>query len=495
MNRRLVITLAIIAAVAAFSIVALSTSIGGREGLVLGLDLRGGTNLVYQADFTDIEEGRQAESLKGAKDIIERRIDAYGVSEPVIQIVGSNRILIQLPGVTDIEEAKDLVGKTAELIFREQATAGSTFLSAPVSAGDTEVIVGDTTGFAANDVFVVGSANSTEAESTIAMEVYGANSTIIVDPPLGNDHPLDEEVTNVWTVAMGTVEGEEIPLTGKYLKPNAFVDVNQQTGEPVVQFEWDETGAKLFSQITGRLIEQPLAIFLDEVLISAPTVQSQIGASGVIEGLTLGDAEILAIQLNAGALPVPLDAIQEQTVDATLGADSLRLSMIAGIVGVVMLLLFMMVYYRLSGGLACLALAVYASVMLMVFKMVPVTLTLAGIAAFILSLGFAVDANVLIFERMKEELRAGKALRSAIETGFNRAWPAIRDSNISTLITCAILYWFGSRMFGGAQVMGFALTLGIGVLLSMFTAIIVTRSFLRITSLTSLARKVPLFRP
>ena len=495
MNRRLVITLAIIAVLTVFSIVALTTSIGGREGLVLGLDLRGGTNLVYQADFTDIEEGREAESLKGAKDIIERRIDAYGVSEPIIQIVGSNRIMIQLPGVTDIEEAKDLVGKTAELIFREQAAAGSTFLSAPVTAGDTEIIVSDITGFSANDVFVLGSANSTEAESTITTEVLGANNTIIVDRPLSYDHPLGEAVTNVWVVASGTIEGEEIPLTGKYLKANASVNVNQTTGEPVVQFEWDETGAKLFSQITGRLIDQPLAIFLDEVLISAPTVQSQIGASGIIEGLTLDEAEVLAIQLNAGALPVPLEPIQEETVDATLGADSLRLSMIAGIIGVVMLLLFMMVYYRLSGGLACFALAVYTSIMLMVFKMVPVTLTLAGIAAFILSLGIAVDANVLIFERMKEELRAGKPLKTAIETGFNRAWPAIRDSNISTLITCVILYWFGSRMFGGAQVMGFAATLGIGVLVSMFTAIIVTRSFLRVTALTSLARRVTLFRP
>jgi len=495
MSRRQIITLVVIIAIAAFSVAALVTNIGGREGLVLGLDLRGGTNLVYEADFSGIEEGRQADALRGAKDIIERRINAYGVSEPVIQIVGSNRILIQLPGVTDIEQAKDLVGKTAELVFREEASGGSTFLAAAAEAGDTDIIVAGVSGFHTGDAFVIGAADSTEAESAIAAEIVGANNTIALESPLKHAHPLDEPVTNVWMVSTGTIEGDEIPLTGQYLKPNAFVDINQQTGEPVVRFEWDETGAKLFSQVTGRLIGQPLAIFLDDVLISAPTVQAQIGASGIIEGLNVSEAEILAIQLNAGALPVPLNPIQEQTVDATLGADSVRRSVIAGIVGVVLLLLFMTMYYRLSGGLACLALAVYAAVMLMIFKMVPVTLTLAGIAAFILSLGMAVDANVLIFERMKEELRAGRTLRPAIEAGFNRAWPAIRDSNISTLITCAILYWFGSRMFGGAQVMGFAMTLGIGVLVSMFSAILVTRTFLRVTAFTPVARTLSLFRP
>jgi len=495
MSRRQTITLAVIIVIVAFSVAALLTNMGGREGLVLGLDLRGGTNLVYEADFTDIEEGREADSLRGAKDIIERRINAYGVSEPVIQIVGSNRILIQLPGVTDIEEAKDLVGKTAELDFREEATAGSTVLVAAAEAGDTSIVVAGVSGFGTGDVFVIGTANSTEAESAIAGEMVGANNTIALDRSLDYAHPVNDPVTNVWMVSTGTIEGDDMPLTGQYLKPNAFVDINQQTGEPVVRFEWDETGAKLFSQVTGRLIGERLAIFLDDVLISAPTVQAQIGASGVIEGLNIGEAEILAIQLNAGALPVPLNPIQEQTVDATLGADSVRMSVIAGVVGMALLLLFMIVYYRVSGGLACLALAVYAAVMLMIFKMVPVTLTLAGIAAFILSLGIAVDANILIFERMKEELRAGRSLRPAIEAGFNRAWPAIRDSNISTLIICAILYWFGSRMFGGAQVMGFAMTLGIGVLVSMFSAILVTRTFLRVTAFTALARRVSLFRP
>ena len=505
MSRRQILTLLIIIAIAAFSVSALATNIGGREGLVLGLDLAGGTNLVYEADFTDLEEARKADSLKGAKDIIERRINAYGVSEAIVQIVGGDRISVQLPGVGNITEAEELVGRTAELIFREQATGGSTFLAEAVSVEDTQIAVVDITGFGIENIFVVGSMDSSEAEAKTVKSVDGANNTITVDSPFEYEHAVDEPVANVWIPATGTIEGEEILLTGKYLKPNCFVDINQQTNEPLVRFEWDDTGAKLFSQVTGRLIGQPLGIFLDNMLISAPTVQAQIGASGVIEGLNIGEAEMLAIQLNAGALPLPLGHWEDgifysgpaasRTVDATLGADSLRMSLIAGIVGVVLLLLFMIIYYRLSGGLACVALAIYAVVMLMIFKMVPVTLTLAGIAAFILSLGIAVDANVLIFERMKEELRGGKALRAAIESGFNRAWPAIRDSNISTLITCAILYWFGSRMFGGAMVMGFALTLGIGVLVSMLTAIVVTRSFLRIMPLTPMVRKIWLFRP
>ncbi len=505
MSRSQILTLLIIIAIVAFSVSALATNIGGREGLVLGLDLAGGTNLVYEADFTDIEAGSKADSLKGAKDIIERRINAYGVSEAIVQVVGGDRISVQLPGVGNITEAEELVGRTAELVFREQATSGTTFLAAPVNAGDTEITVVDVTGFGMENIFVVGSMDSPEAEAKTVKTVDGANNTITVDSPFEYDHTIDESVTNVWIPATGTIEGEEIALTGVYLKPNCFVDINQQTNEPLVRFEWDDTGAKLFSQITGRLIGEPLGIFLDNMLISAPTVKSQIGARGVIEGLNIGEAEMLAIQLNAGALPLPLGHWENgifysgpaasRTVDATLGADSIRMSLIAGIVGVVLLLLFMIIYYRLSGVLACIALAIYAVVMLMIFKMVPVTLTLAGIAAFILSLGIAVDANVLIFERMKEEIRGGKALRAAIESGFNRAWPAIRDSNISTLITCAILYWFGSRMFGGAMVMGFALTLGIGVLVSMLTAMVVTRSFLRTIATTPVAKKVSLFRP
>lgn len=409
--------------------------IGEREGMVLGLDLRGGVNLEYQADFTGIAVGERAARLEETKRIIEKRINEFGVTEPAIQTMGEDRISIQLPGVTDVAAAKDLVGKTAELDFREP--------------------------------------------------VLDANGEPVLDedgrPQFGD-------------IATGTIDGVERPLTGAYLLPNCYVDINPQTGEPLVAFEWDDEGAELFSQITGRLIGKPLGIFLDNELVSGPLVQSQIWQRGVIEGLSLDEAQRLTIQLNTGALPVPLHIVREQTVSAILGADSLQKSLMAGMIGLGLVLLFMIVYYRLPGILASVALIIYATIVLSIFKLVPVTLTLAGIAALILSLGMAVDANILIFERTKEEIRSGKSLKAAIEAGFDRAWPAIRDGNVSTFITCAILYWFGSK-FGAAPVMGFALTLFIGVAVSMFTAIVVTRTFLRSITLTPLARRIALFRP
>ena len=277
--------------------------------------------------------------------------------------------------------------------------------------------------------------------------------------------------------------------------------IDQRTNEPRVAFELDSDGAELFSQITDDLYEgpnsplnRPLGIFLDGNYISSPIVQSQItGGSGVIENILLEDAQSLAILLNAGALPVPLEGpIIREDIDPTLGADSVNKSIVAAVVGLALVLVFMIAYYRLPGVMASLALIVYAIFVLATFKLFPVTLTLAGLAAFILSIGMAVDANVLIFERLKEELRAGRTLGASIEAGFNRAWTAIRDSNISTLITCGILYWMGS-VLAEPRVMGFALTLAIGVALSMFTAIFVTRTFLRLFVGTRLAKDLPLF--
>jgi preprotein translocase subunit SecD len=325
-----------------------------------------------------------------------------------------------------------------------------------------------------------------------------------LDTALFIDHEAGEPIS-IWIPSIGTVDGEELWLTGRYLLPNSYVDVNQQTGQPVVAFEFDQTGAILFAQITGRLVGEPLGIFLDNEMISAPVVQTVIsGGSGIIEGLTYDEARILSSQLNGGALPLPLghwdggefypEPAVIQSVDATLGADSLHKSLIAGIIGLLLVMAFMILYYRLPGLLACFSLMIYVAIMLTIFKMVPVTLTMASFAAFILSIGMAVDANVLIFERMKEEIRSGKTLRAAVEAGFNRAWPAIRDGNVSTLITCIILFWFGSRIIAAPLVMGFALTLGIGVVISMLTAIVVTRTSLRTIVFTALAKRVSLFR-
>jgi preprotein translocase subunit SecD len=270
----------------------------------------------------------------------------------------------------------------------------------------------------------------------------------------------------------------EKPLTGQYFK-KAEVHFNQR-GTPEIYFEFDDEGAKLFGDITKRNLQKPIGIFLDGQVISSPTVQAQITSNGVIQGsFTPEEAKNLAIQLNAGALPVPVTIEEERTVDATLGADSVRKSVIAGEIALLVVAAFMIMYYRMLGVVAVGALFIYTLIVLALFKLIPVTLTLAGIAGLILSIGMAVDANILIFERMKEELRSGKTVGSAIEAGFGRAWPSIRDSNFSTLITCTILFWFGSN-FGASIVSGFALTLAIGVVCSMFSAIVVTRSFLRL---------------
>lgn len=505
MSKKHIITLVCIAVLFALSVSMLAVNrIGGREGMSLGLDLQGGTHLVYEADFSEVQPGTEDDAVEVVREIIEKRINRYGVSEPNIQIIGSgadSRISVQIPGVTE-EEALSLVGAVAELDFRERKGADATLAEA-ADKGDTQIAVSDTTGFESGDTCVVG-INKENWDTGQIAAINSSSGIFTLDSELFYDHQAGEPVSN-WIPATGTIEGEEIELAGRYLLPNSYVDVQPQTGEPVVSFELNSEGASLFSQITGRLIGQPLGIFLDDEIISAPTVQSQISNKGIIEGLTYDEARILSSQLNGGALPLPLghwegdefhnDPAVIQSVDATLGADSLNKSLIAGIIGLVLVLAFMILYYRLPGVLACAALLIYGAIMLAIFKMVPMTLTLAHIAAFILSIGMAVDANVLIFERMKEELRSGKPLKAAVESGFDRAWPAIRDSNFSTLITCVILFWFGSRIIAAPLVMGFALTLGVGVVISMLTAIVVTRSFLRTIVFTWLAGKASLFRP
>jgi preprotein translocase subunit SecD len=306
---------------------------------------------------------------------------------------------------------------------------------------------------------------------------------------------VDENGQPVWIPATAVDStGATVPLTGYYLNPNAHVVIDQTTNEPRVAMQFNDEGAKLFDEITGRLVGKRLGIFLDTQMISAPTVKDRIpGGNAVIENIKLSDAQNLVVLLNAGALPVPLgEPIVREDIDPTLGADSIRKSLVAGAIGLALVIVFMVLYYRIPGVLASCALLIYGILMLGVFKLVPVTLTLAGIAGFILSIGMAVDANVLIFERMKEELRAGKTLAGAIEVGFVRAWPAIRDSNITTFISCVILYVIGS-MLAEPRMMGFALTLGIGVALSMFSAITITRGFLRLFVGTNLETNLRLF--
>lgn len=396
-----------------------------RDSFKLGLDLVGGTHLLLQADMSRVDKDDRANALAGLIRVIERRVNAYGVSEPIVQGQGDDRVIVELPGIRDVEQAISLIGQTAQMDFREQV--------------------------------------------------------------------VDQDGKVQWVVARAKgADGQEHELTGQYFK-RADVAFDQTTGIPKIVFQFDDEGARLFEEITKRNLYKPVGIFLDGEAISTPTVRGVISTTGEISGqFTLQEARNLAIQMNAGALPVPVSVVEQRDVDATLGTDSISRSILAGEIGLAAVLLFMVLYYRLPGALAAVSLGVYTVLTLAAFKLFPVTLTLAGIAGFILSIGMAVDANILIFERMREEMRSGKTLGAAIEAGFDRAWSSIRDSNISTLITCGVLYWFGSN-FGASIVMGFALTLSLGVAISMFSAITVTRTFLRLLVGTGLATSSWLF--
>jgi preprotein translocase subunit SecD len=396
-----------------------------RETMRLGLDLRGGAYLVLQADPPADYQGDLDEAMSGAKDVIERRVNAFGVSEAEVQTASGNRISVQVPGLT-LTDAQDLIGRTAALQFM----------------------------------------------------VYNDDLDLVP--------------------ATGVVNGQTIAMTGSHIRNNTFAERSGTTF--AVIFETTGVGSQLMEQITTRALQYSpgsaqnlLIVMLDGQVLSEAAVQAVIRDSGQITGQSsFTEANNLSKQLNAGALPIPLRIIQSQEVSATLGEDSVLDSVKAGQVGLIAVMMFMILYYRLPGVLASAALIVYTAVTLLAFKLIPVTLTLSGLAAFVLSIGMAIDANVLIFERMKEELRRGRTLNAAIDLGFQRAWTSIRDSNVSTLITCLILYWFGDQ-FGAAPVKGFAFTLAVGVVISMFSAITVTRTFLKMLLGTPLAKNRWLF--
>jgi len=360
--------------------------------------------------------------MEAVRRIIENRVDGLGVTEPVVQAVGTDRILVEMPGIDDPQKAIDTLKETGLLEFVD---LGATFLP----------------------------------EGTVVQTDY-----LSVEP--------SETVTDTATV-YPTV------LTGRNLK-TAQVNFDQTTGQPFIAFELDAEGAAILAEHTAANINRYLAIVLDSQVISCPVIRSAIpDGKGVIEGsFTLDEAQSVVLQLRYGALPVPLTVMETRAVGASLGEDSVDKSVRAGVIGLVIVLLFMLVYYRLPGGLADLALIIYALITLALYKLIPVTLTLPGIAGFLLSVGMAVDANILIFERMREEMRQGRELSRAVDAGFRRAWTSILDSNVSVWITCAILWIFGNS-FGANMVKGFAVTLALGVAISMFTAITVSRTFVR----------------
>jgi len=421
----------------------------------LGLDLQGGTHLVYQADVKNIPEKDRAGALEAARDVIERRVNAFGVSEPLVQVNkgmnGEYRIIAELAGIKDVNEAIKLIGETPILEFKEQDLTAK-----PVAASSTM------------------------------------------------------ELAQTW---------KNTELTGKYLK-RATLQFNPNDGSPEVSLEFNTEGAKMFEDITGRNIGKPVAIFLDGYPISVPTVNEKItGGSASISGrFNIDEAKLLVKRLNSGALPVPVTLISQKTVEASLGSKSIDNSMKAGLIGLLLVSIFMILYYRLPGVLSVLSLLVYGLTVLAIFKALPiwlalilvivmiglifytfselkifngtlavlfavigvllffyaqqaVTLTLSGVAGFILSIGIAVDANILIFARTREELKLGKSVSQAVDSGFKRAWPSIRDGNVSTLITCLILMFFGT-----SSVKGFGTTLFIGIAVSLFSAIVITHT-------------------
>ena len=437
-----------------------------------GLDLQGGLQVLLQADVPDCATVSN-DSMEAAKAIVDRRVNGLGVTEPLIQRSGTCRIIVQLPGISNPDEAIKTFGGTGLLEFID---AGDT----PLSAGQ----VVSTTGL--STVIVPGQPTPTPVASA-PTAVPTAAPTAVLTSTATLTSTADVTGTGVLTSTAQAPTVYRTVMTGKYLN-TASVAFAQTTNQPYISFSLTDDGGKIFGDYTTKNVNKYLAITIDKTVISSPVIKNAItGGSGIIEGqFTLDEANNLVIQLKYGALPIPLKVVQSSAIGPTLGRDSVNKSLTAGAVGLIIVVLFMLLYYRLPGLLADLALTVYALIVFAIYKVgIPglfpyVTLTLPGIAGFILSVGMAVDANILIFERMKEELRGGRTLMLAVEAGFQRAWPSIRDSNISTLITCAILLWYGAN-FGASVVAGFALTLAIGVLISLFTAVTVTRTFLRLT--------------
>lgn len=403
----------------------------------LGLDLSGGSRLVYKADVSQIDTDNVKDSMAALRDVIERRINLFGVSETTVQIEqgnfatdGENRLIVELPGITDLEKAVAMIGQTPLLEFKVERPEGP----------EKEKLLKDL--------------EALQKRFEAGEDISG------VTPP--DPYYISTD------------------LTGRYLKTSA-VDFGQSGqpggnfGSPVVTLTFDKTGADLFEKLTKENIGKTVAIYLDGSPISTPVVNSAIsGGQAIITGnFTPEEAKQLVGRLNSGALPVPIELVSTQSIGPSLGGEATQAGVFAGLIGFIALSVLLIVWYRLPGLVAVIALMIYMAFMFAIFKLIPVTLTAAGIAGFIISLGLAVDGNILISERLKEEIRGGRTIRDAIATGFSRAWTSIRDSNTSSILTAAILY-----MFGSALIKGFALTLGLGAIMSMFSAVMISRVML-----------------
>ncbi len=423
------IVLIVLLLAAAIFVVIPGTSARLQRGaeFVLGLDLRGGVQALLEVPASYQGE-IDLQKLEDAQQILENRTNALGVSENLFQVAGDRRILAEFPGLTDPEGVLSVIKETGQLEF--------------VDLGDTYL----------------------EAGTVIKTDL--GQSTVTTDPTLAEGEAPTEKV---WHTVM---TGDQLSNVGV---------TTDQLGQYIISFALKPEGTRVFSDFTSANVGKFLAIVLDKTVISAPSINSAITeGEGIIEGsFTYDSANELAIQMRYGALPIPFEVVESRVIGPTLGQDSLQKSLVAGLIGFAIVILFMGIYYRLPGIVAIFAIITYALITLALFKLIPVTLTLPGIAGFLLSTGSALDANILIFERLKEELRSGRTFLQAVDLAWRRAWPSIRDSNIATLITCAILFWFGSS-FGATIVKGFAFTLAVGVFVSLLCAVVVTRTFLNL---------------
>ena len=412
-----------------------------------GLDLQGGLQVLLEADVPpDQAETFDAQTMQAARVIVENRVNGLGVTEPLVQLHGDQRIIVELPGIENPDQAIATLRETGLLEF--------------VEAGRNPLIEGMRVRTSLDDA----------EEGSTGEDIVPSTALTDTEALTGTEYAYDGQVFN-------TI------MTGRHLKDAGLS--TDDVGQIVIAFELTDEGAEIFRDYTIDHVGDIVAIILDKEVVSAPVINQPItDGSGIISsnvpgGFPLEEARDVAIKMKYGALLVPLTVVENRTVGPTLGQDSIERSIRAGAIGLFVVFLFMITYYRLPGFLADLALIIYALLNFALYKLIPVTLTLPAITGFILSMGLAVDANILVFERMKEELRAGRSLRVAMETGFSRAWPSIRDSNLSTLITCAILFWFGSN-FGASIVKGFAITLALGLVINLFTAVVVTRTFMRV---------------
>ena len=540
----------------------------GPLGLKLGLDLRGGGHLVYQAesgtkidvvfsesvtpeDIIDAAEGVDVlasvvptgsnafqirtelldfdtrtnlesaleediggleafivtdtpppttDQMEGVLDIINRRVNLFGTEEPIIQRLGEDRIIVQLPGAS---------GSVTRVTFSESVDAAALRTAIlPLDLGTISIDQEDDRTFRLKTE-TIGTVKRErlrerlEQELSVAIESFGVTSGIDEAKALiGQTATLEFKERTCADLNCTVYDDADIGLTGDDLESAYAATSELETGW-VINIAFNDQGAEIFGELTRRIVgvqTKRIAVILDDEELLAPVARAWIRdgrsqiSGGTFDPFTREEARRLSIQLESGRLPVPLNIIQESDVAALLGSESLKQSLYAGIVGLGLVMIFMVAYYRMAGIVAAVSLIVYALLVLAVFKLIPVTLTLSHIGGFILSVGMAVDANVLIFERMKEEVRIGRTLASAMEVGFNRAWPAIRDGNVSTLITCGVLIWFGDRL-GGGLITGFAISLGIGVIASMFTAVVVSRNLLQLLAWVGFSRRINLFTP